>query len=102
MHSHRGVAQLLEASRGFWWRILGIWSGCTREEFLELPLVGVQTLLASDELNVRDELTAFHAMVEWLRHHHDDLDDRKCVDCASLPPLSHSPTHTLYLPLLPL
>ncbi|CAI5964092.1 unnamed protein product [Closterium sp. NIES-65] len=47
------------------------------EEFLELPLEGVQTLLASDELNVRDELTAFHAIVEWLRHHHDDLDDRK-------------------------
>ncbi|CAI5526212.1 unnamed protein product [Closterium sp. Naga37s-1] len=78
MHSHRGVAQLLEASRGF---LVAHFRDLERvhkgEEFLELPLVGVQTLLASDELNVRDELTAFHAMVEWLRHHHDDLDDRK-------------------------
>ncbi|CAI5534318.1 unnamed protein product, partial [Closterium sp. Naga37s-1] len=78
MHSHRGVAQLLEASRGF---LVAHFRDLERvhkgEEFLELPLVGVQTLLASDELNVRDELTAFHSMVEWLRHHHDDLDDRK-------------------------
>ncbi|CAI5482028.1 unnamed protein product [Closterium sp. Yama58-4] len=78
MHSHRGVAQLLEASRGF---LVAHFRDLERvhkgDEFLELPLVGVQTLLASDELNVRDELTAFHAMVEWLRHHHDDLDDRK-------------------------
>ncbi|CAI5964038.1 unnamed protein product [Closterium sp. NIES-65] len=78
MHSHRGVAQLLEASRGF---LVAHFRDLERvhkgEEFLELPLVGVQTLLASDELNVRDELTAFHAMMEWLRHHHDDLDDRK-------------------------
>ncbi|CAI5952688.1 unnamed protein product [Closterium sp. NIES-64] len=78
MHSHRGVAQLLEASWGF---LMAHFRDLERvhkgEEFLELPLEGVQTLLASDELNVRDELTAFHAIVEWLRHHHDDLDDRK-------------------------
>ncbi|GJP56442.1 hypothetical protein CLOM_g15506 [Closterium sp. NIES-68] len=85
MHSHRGVAQLLEASRGF---LVAHFRDLERvhkgEEFLELPLVGVQTLLASDELNVRDELTAFHAMVEWLRHHHDDLDDRKCASAVRL------------------
>jgi len=41
------------------------------------PLWGFQTLLASDALNVRDELTAFHAMVQWVQHHHEDPDDRR-------------------------
>ena len=78
MHSHRGVAQLLEASRLYlvshFRDLERVYKG---EEFLELPLVGLQTLLASDELNVRDELTAFSAMLEWVRHHEDDLDSRR-------------------------
>lgn len=78
MHAHRGVAQLLQAARSFLvahFRDLERVHKC--EEFLDLPLVGVQTLLASDDLNVRDELTAFQAMLEWLRHHCEDTDERK-------------------------
>eukprot|EP00897_Mesotaenium_endlicherianum_P010502 jgi/Mesen1/9480/ME000063S08933 len=78
MHAHRGVLELLEKSRVF---LVGQFRDLERvfrgDEFLELPLVGVQTLLASDELNVRDEHTAFAAMLEWLRRHFDDLDTRR-------------------------
>lgn len=78
MHSHKGVAQLLDASRMF---LISHFRDLEKvhkaEEFLELPMVGLQTLLASDELNVRDELTAFSAMLEWVRHHHDDLETRQ-------------------------
>lgn len=78
MHTHRGVFQLLEASRTFLVSHFRDLEKVHRtEEFLDLPLVGLQTLLSSDDLNVRDELTAFHAMLEWLRHHHEDMEDRK-------------------------
>ena len=50
---------------------------CRSEEFLDLPLVGVQTLLASDDITVRDEITAFHAMMEWLRHHYEDMEEKR-------------------------
>ena len=83
MHSHRGVAHLLEASRLYlvshFRDLERVYKG---EEFLELPLVGLQTLLASDDLNVRDEVTAFSAMLEWVRHHEDDLESRRTAAAA--------------------
>lgn len=78
MHSNRGVVQLLETSRSFLVSHFRDLERVTKsEEFLALPLVGVQTLLASDDLNVREELTAFHAMIEWVQHHHEDPEDRR-------------------------
>eukprot|EP00270_Netrium_digitus_P019520 TRINITY_DN770_c0_g2_i1.p1 TRINITY_DN770_c0_g2~~TRINITY_DN770_c0_g2_i1.p1 ORF type:complete len:318 (-),score=105.80 TRINITY_DN770_c0_g2_i1:165-1118(-) len=80
MHQHRGVAQLLDASRLFLVsHFRDLERVHTTDEFLELPMVGLQTLLASDELNVREEMTAFSALLHWVRHHFDNMNERRCA-----------------------
>eukprot|EP00271_Cylindrocystis_brebissonii_P015507 TRINITY_DN38416_c0_g1_i1.p1 TRINITY_DN38416_c0_g1~~TRINITY_DN38416_c0_g1_i1.p1 ORF type:complete len:558 (+),score=115.51 TRINITY_DN38416_c0_g1_i1:296-1969(+) len=73
MAAHKGVAALLTNSRLFLVNhFRDLERVHKRSDFLGLPLVGLQTLLASDDLNVRDELSAFSAMLEWVRYHHRD------------------------------
>ena len=47
------------------------------QEFLLLPSDDVGKLLASDDLNVPNEETIFHALVMWAKH--DAPNRKKCL-----------------------
>lgn len=64
---------------------------CQEEEFLQLNVHQLITLIKKDELNVQDEKEVYNAVIKWVRHDEDNRHKKmetilSAVRCQFLPP----------------
>ncbi|KAL8543502.1 hypothetical protein ACS0TY_004156 [Phlomoides rotata] len=48
-----------------------------KEEMLSLPLVGIQTVLSNDDMQVISESEVFCLILTWVRYHYPNLEERR-------------------------
>ncbi|KAL8543504.1 hypothetical protein ACS0TY_004158 [Phlomoides rotata] len=48
-----------------------------KEEMLNLPLVGIQTVLSNDDMQVTSECEVFNLILTWVHYHYPNLEERR-------------------------
>ncbi|CAL9128322.1 unnamed protein product [Musa textilis] len=62
-----------------------------QDGLIELPLVGVEAVLSSDELQVASEDAVYDFVLKWARHHYPDLEERREILSSHLSHLIRFP-----------
>ncbi|KAL8556653.1 hypothetical protein ACS0TY_004193 [Phlomoides rotata] len=70
------VQPLLDASKQF--LVTNFWNLDTfQEEVLDLPLLGLQAVLSSDNLEVTSEIVVYDTVLAWVRKHYPNMEERR-------------------------
>ncbi|WOK91394.1 hypothetical protein Cni_G00085 [Canna indica] len=72
----KAVQQLTDAAVDFLANAYKDFTKC-QDGLMELPLVGVQAVLSSDELQVASEDSVYDFLLKWARHHYPDSEERR-------------------------
>ncbi|GMN31764.1 hypothetical protein TIFTF001_003385 [Ficus carica] len=72
------VQPLIEAAKQF---LAGLYKDITKfhDDILNLPLVGIEAVLSSDDLQVDSEYAVFDFVLKWARAHYPKLEERREV-----------------------